>query len=473
MKRIHLYLWILGILVICVGATWYFTSKEGFQAIVTNTVGTMKTNTVGTTKTNFWALTTNTDPLITYKILRVSNPDPNDLKDTMPIKFSKYISMYSLAKYDDVSGARAALFNNYNQLQTDMSTNLYDQTTVAAWDSDPKTKTCNELDTIRNGFTQQIFALRSQVQDLSGTSVLASKMRDENYAYQDKYKSLCQGTPLSAACISLANQEGAVFSLLAKYENANNNIYEAEFDISNNIQTINDTYDLLQCDKSLKTGFIKMFGSPDIYYFNANTMKKYYVPVCDNICGMNLCSNVVELRADQMNSINKYTALETTPFTCATLYDGVVVKADNDLTKAYYIKGGMKTLISTCSMCSLDLCSRAKIVSAAALFTIPIAASSSPFACSLLPSGTTQTSLDSAGNMSFIIDNTIGNVDTTTLSMKLQQLSPYYLSPDTLKYITSSIISASDAKSSISASSDVIINIKNVIDNIKTLTTTA
>ena len=189
MKRIHLYLWILGILVICVGATWYFTSKEGFQA-------TMVSNTIGTTKTNFWALTKNTDPLITAKILRVSNPDPKDSKDTMPIKFSKYISMYSLAKYDDVSGARAALFNKYNELQTEMSTKLYDQTTVAAWDSDPKTNTCNELDTIRNNFTQQIFTIRSQVQDLSGTSVLASIMRDENYAYQDKYKSVYLVTPL-------------------------------------------------------------------------------------------------------------------------------------------------------------------------------------------------------------------------------------------------------------------------------------
>ena len=453
-------IWILGILTIAACIWWSY--KEGFQV------------SQAATQTNFWSISNKIDskdaPTVAA-LSRVSDPDPSDSKDVMPLKFSKYISMYALAKYNnDVSGARQALFRNYDQLQNEMSTNLYDQPTVTAWAANPKQKTCDELDTIRKTLTQKMFSLRSQVQDLSGTSVLASAMRDENLAYQVKYASMCQGNPLSAACIQLANQEGPVFPLLAKYEDVNNNIISSEFDISENLQTLNDTYNILQCDRSLRSGFIKQDGLAAVSYLNAQTMMIYPVADCASICGMNLCSSVATITADQMNTIKKAVTTSTTSFTCGMLYEGMLVKADNDLSKTYYVKDEMRYLIGTCSSCNLDLCSRAKIVSGSSLSSLR--SSSTPFACSLLPAGIKQDALDAGGNIAYNSDRNVGTVDTTVLRSKLQQLSPYYLSPDTLQYITGSIISAADSQASIMTTSDILINITNVINNIRTLTNT-
>ena len=455
MKRI---IWILGILIIA--ACIWCSYKEGFQ--VSQAV----------TQSNFWSISNKIDskdaPTVAA-VARVSDPDPLDSKDVMPLKFSKYISIYALAKYNnDVSGARQALFNNYDQLQTEMSTNLYDQATVTAWAADPKQKTCDQLDTVRKRLTQKMFGLRSQVQDLSGSSVLASAMRDENLAYQVKYASKCQGNPLSSACVQLANQEGPVFPLLAKYEDVNNTIISSEFDISDNLQTLNDAYSVLQCDRRLKSGFIKQDGMSAVSYLNSDTMMIYPVSDCATICGMNLCSSVAPVTADQMNTIKKAVTTSTAPFNCGMLYEGMLVKADNDQSKTYYVKGGIKHLIGTCSACSLDLCSRAKVVSGSSLGSLR----SETFACSLLPAGIKQDVLDAGGNVAYSSDRDVGTIDTTVLRSKLQQLSPYYLSPDTLQYITGSIISAADSQTSIMTTSDILINITNVVNNIKILTNT-
>lgn len=491
-------IWILGILVIAVCAYWIY-SKEGFQVVQQSEVASKLSTQEGTVK-KFWDISEKIDSNdvsgtnLRADVNRVSKPDSTDKKDKMPIEFSKYISIYALAKYNDVSGARMALFNDYNTLQLEMSTRLYNQTSATEWGADPKTNSCNQLDSIRKTFLQKLFNLRSQIQDLSGTSILASSMRDENLAFQEKYKSVCTGTPLSPACIQLANQEGPVFSLLAKYETVSNNIFSEEFDISNNLQTLNDTYTILQCDRTLKSGFFKERGTTQVFYFDITTMNKYAVTDCSLVCGMNLCSSVVEITSDEMNLIKKYTmtqvketqsstGVKTTavdPFTCDKLYDGVVVKRGNEsttpqtasvLNKLYYIKNGKKYFITNCSLCNLDFCSHAKIIHSSALSSIPT--SSTDFACNLLPPKTTQTSLKSAGNISFSSDTHTGNIDTTTLLAKLQQLSPYYLSPDTLQYITSSIISSADTQSTLSTTSDILINITNIINNIKILTASA
>jgi hypothetical protein len=283
-----------------------------------------------------------------------------------------------------------------------------------------------------------------------------------------KYASKCQGNPLSAACIQLANQEGPVYPLLAKYEDTNNNLIASEIDISNNLQTLNDTYSVLQCDRSLKSGFIKQDGLTAVSYLNTDAMVIYPVPDCSTVCGMNLCSSVATVSAEQMNTIKKVVSISRSAFTCEILYEGMLVKADNDLAKTYYVKGGMKYLIGTCSSCSLDLCNSAKVVNAASLSSL----SSGTFACSLLPTGIKQAALDAGGNIAYSSDRDVGTVDTTILRSKLQQLSPYYLSPDTLQYITTSIISAADSQASIMTTSDILINITNVINNIKTLTNT-
>jgi len=491
-------IWILGILVIAVCAYWIY-SKEGFQVVQQSAVASTMSTQEGTVK-KFWDISEKIDlndvsgTNLRADVNRVSKPDSTDKKDKMPIEFSKYISIYALAKYNDISGARMALFNDYDTLQTEMSRNLYNQTSVAQWGADPKTNSCNQLDSIRKTFLQKIFNLRSQIQDLSGTSVLASNMRDENLAFQEKYKSVCKGTPLSPACVQLANQEGPVFSLLAKYETVNNNIFSAEFDISENLQTLNDTYTILHCDRTLKSSFFREKGTIQVFYFDINTMTKYAVTDCSIVCGMNLCSSVVEITSDEMNLINKYTmtqieksgssiGVKTTavkPFTCDILYDGLVVLKENTLITSqtipplnslYYIKNNKKYNITNCSLCNLEFCSRAKIVNSSALSSIPT--SSTDFACNLLPPKTTQRSLNSAGNISFSNDIHTGTIDTTTLLTKLQQLSPYYLSPDTLQYITSSIISGADTQSTVSTSSDILINISKIINNIKILTTGA
>ena len=465
MKRV---IWILGILIMAACIWWSYKEKEGFQA----SGALHRIANQATIQTNFWRISNKVDSKDTTTVAaltRVSDPDPSDSNDIMPLKFSKYISMYALAKYnDDVSGARQALFNNYDQLQSEMSTILYDQSTVSAWTSNPKQKTCDQLDTLRNTLTQKMFSLRSRVQDLSGSSVLASAMRDENMAYQVKYTSACQGNPLSAACIQLANQEGPVFPLLAKYEDVNNNIIASELDISDNLQTLNDTYNILQCDSRLKSGFIKQDGLTSVMYLNADKLTIFPVADCSTICGMNLCSSVATVTADQMNTIKKAVTISTASFTCGMLYEGMLVKPENDQDKTYYVKSGTKYLIGTCLSCNLDLCSRAKIVSGESLSSL----SSETFACSLLPTGIKQDALDAGGNIAYNSDRDVGTVDTTVLRSKLQQFSPYYLSPDTLQYITGSIISAADSQATIMTTSDILINITNVINNIKTLTNT-
>jgi len=262
------------------------------------------------------------------QLAQVRSPDPNDPNDMIPVKFSKYVSMYALAKYNyDVSGARQALFTQYDTLQSEMSTNLYDQATVAAWKANPKGQTCTQLNTLMNTFTTKLADLRTSVQDLSGTAVLASSMRDENMAYQVKHKNVCGKNPISPECIRLASQEGPVFPLLTQYNTVNNSLFSNEYDLSNNIQMLQATYDILQCT-------------------NPNP------------------------------------------------------------------------------------------------------------------------------NARFEVQSTTGFVDTATLLTKLQDFSPYYLSPDTLSYITGSIVSATDSQASVATTSDVYINITNILNNIKTLTNT-
>jgi hypothetical protein len=376
----HLYLLILGIVVIA--ASMWCCYTEGFQVAPAQA------------STNFWAISNKVDAndAPTLKALsRVSGPDPNDPKDTMPLTFSKYISIYAMAKYNsDLSGARTALLNNYNQLQTEMSTNLYDQSQKAAWGADPINKSCVKLDTLRAVFIGEYSNIINSIQDLSGSAVLAGKMRDENLAYQQLLVSQCQGNSLSPACINLANQEGPVFSLMAKYENANNTIFAAQIDISNNLQTINDTYSVLGCTNPNQ--FFK--GSSATYWIANNT--KYAV-------GSTTCSPAINANMSG-----------TAP--------GPNIIADDFLAK------------------------------------IPTGPS---FTCNMVGSAELK-----------INDETTGSVDTTVLLSKLQTLSPYYLSPDTLQHITSSVMSSSEATGLVMTTSDIIIDITNVINNIKLLTGT-
>jgi hypothetical protein len=223
----------------------------------------------------------------------------------------------------DLSGARQALFNNYDTLQRGLSTNVY---TPPSAGSDPKTRSCANLNSARDNYNAQYRRIIASMKDLSGSVGRAGFMRDENLAYQNTNLNACKGTNPSAACISLASQETPVFSLLSKYDNVNNVMASSGFvDISNNIDTINTAYTMLGCGKT------PILFSP----------------------------------------------------------------------------------------------------------------------------------------------NQTGLIDTQTLISKLNQMSPYYLSPDTLQYITTSIISSSDTDASLMTDADKLTNISNVIKNIKAMTGTS
>ena len=255
------------------------------------------------------------DPATIAALAKVKDPDPNDLNDLMPLRFSKYLSIYAMAVTgNDLSGARALLFDDNSNLQAGMSANLYDPTSI----------TCANLETLRNDFRAKYTSVINSAQDLSGRAIAAGAMRDENLAYQTTNLDACKGSQ-SPACIKLASQEPPVFSLLAKFDNVNNVMASSGFyDLSNNIDVINTAYTRMGCS-----------GSP----------------------------------------------LKFSP-------------------------------------------------------------------------------------------NDTGIIDTQTLLIKLNQMSPYYLSPDTLQYITSSIISSGDTNRSLMTDSDKLANISNVIANIKSLTGT-
>ena len=410
MKRIHLYLWILSILLIAVGVCWV-CQAEGFQTTMAATL------TQDAIPPAFWALSEKVDKNdedTLNKLARVTDPDPSDPNDIMPLTFSKYISMYAMAKYNnDVSGARLALFNNYNALQSEMSSILYAQTERTKWTQDPSTQSCNQLGALKVTFINQYANAVNSVQDLSGTSVTASKMRDENLAYQRQLISKCQGSTLSADCIKLADQEGPIFPLLAKYENVNNNIFTAELDISNNLQTVNYVISVLNCPPANQ--FFK--GSTATFWINNNV--KYQVDPTRVAC----------------------TA-------CDSAYPGQSIS-----TKMCGTAPG-PNLISDAIL---------NRIPTGPLFTCPFIGESMQN-----PSGMT----DPYRGQTMFRNVQTGTVDTTTLLSKLQTLSPYYLSPDTLQYITTSIISAADSTATITTTSDILVNIDNVVKNIKSITGT-
>jgi len=352
-----------------------------------------------TNTASFWDLVDKIDkkqdPVKIAALARVTDPDPNDPNDRMPLTFSKYISIYALsqstdpnwevirnegnlgndlrsvagtvdqgkaaclstpgctefASYQgtnyiksippnagkrsavsgcttyrligDISGARQALFSKYDEMQNGLSMNVYSRPPPG---TDMKARSCANLDVARNAYTTKYNQAVAAAQDLSGTAIKAGTMRDENLAYQNTHLAACKGPTPSPACLSLASQEGPVFSLLAKYTAVNDAFASSgAIDLSNNLDVINTTYSLLGC---------------------------------------------------------------------------------------------------------------------------------------------TGTPLSFSQDLAYVID-------TQTLLSKLNQMSPYYLSPDTLQYITSSIISSADTDASLMTDSDKLSNISKVIKNLKTLTGTS
>ena len=254
-------------------------------------------------------------------LIDVMNPNPTDI---IRVTFNKHISNYALTKYGNAATAREKLISQYNQLETEMVAQ-YDPTVVAAWSADPSRETCLQLKKLGDTFIQQLTTTQKQIKDLSGTLNVAGDLHDQNAEYQNLLTNTCKGQ-LTADCISLAEQNAPMFSLLAKYNTTSSDLDSNAYDISNNLQTVIDTYNILKCPRD---------------------------------------------------------------------------------------------------------------------------------PAMLLPT-----------------DTSIGTIDTTVLTSKLQSFSPYYISPDTMKNIVESIVPASNVKDKLEYSSDQLVNINNVIQNIKTLTNT-
>lgn len=239
MRIIHLYIWILGILLIGILLSNTGQTTEGFLAAAyTNTSG------------NFTYIVNNKGtPDIAASILRVSDPDPTDRKDPMPIKFPQTISMYALARFDyDLSGARAALMTDYDTLQTEMSSNLYDQGVINSWNGDPKGKSCQILNELRDTL------VRTGLTNISGSGSAASEninaaaaMQDENTNYQMRLQGQCTANPDTGDCLKLATQTETLFPLSRKYDEMNTKLFSKEAALNKNIKTVNQASAFLGC----------------------------------------------------------------------------------------------------------------------------------------------------------------------------------------------------------------------------------
>jgi hypothetical protein len=306
MKKINIELWILCILILFIvaGLTWYalrktsHTISEEFQSNVASgnqakprppnikpAIAMPPISQSSNIAASFWSIMQQkNDPEISTLIEKVSDPDPNDENDVLPLSFPTHISMYSLAAYNmDVSGARASLFLNYDALQRMLSTTVYDQRKVNAWSTSPTApiiQTCSQLDALKAIIQTQLLLVKRKMQDLSGTQVAASKMKDENMAQQLKLLGICQVLPPPDICKNLATQDGPFFPLLGQYETANDILAGNEEDIQNALVTVNDTFSVLGCgnpklsfDSESDAGYI----NTDELRINLQRISPYYL----------------------------------------------------------------------------------------------------------------------------------------------------------------------------------------------------
>jgi hypothetical protein len=241
-------LWICGILAITVGIWYIYSYREGFQ---------VNTPSIDVIKKNFWDIVSKKDtPSVALNIKKVRDPAPND---TMPVKFPTYLSIYAMAKYNnDTVFARKALFDDYNLLQEELSTNVYDQDNVNNWQTKTKEMSCKEIDTVFKNLASFIQNTKQSVSDISGTLHKGVNIHDENMMFQNKFVTNCSKTPMSAACIQLASQDIPIYPLLQKYNNVTNVLYDEEFDLSNNLDILHNAYQMLKCQDPNPTLSINM-----------------------------------------------------------------------------------------------------------------------------------------------------------------------------------------------------------------------
>jgi len=119
---------------------------------------------------------------------------------------------------------------------------------------------CGELKTLQQEYIKKLAEVRTAINDLSGTTDIAMKLKTENMKYQYEFSEECtplvntrvftrlQGIPRSA-CRDLASVDDPVTeTLLQNYDTTNLKIYQEEIKINDNLKTINDTIELTSCD---------------------------------------------------------------------------------------------------------------------------------------------------------------------------------------------------------------------------------
>ena len=128
--------------------------------------------------------------------------------------------------------------------------------------SEARTTACGELGTLRQFYIAKLTELRTAMNDLSGTEVLAYKLKDENMKYQYQFSEECNTlvnlTALNgievgrdAACRDMASVDDPITgTLLQNYDTTNLKLYQGEVIVQDNLQTINDTITLTACDVS-------------------------------------------------------------------------------------------------------------------------------------------------------------------------------------------------------------------------------
>ncbi len=277
--------------------TWNILSraKEGFQTAPattsTNTPTSTLVNSPADTKKAFWEAinVANDDRSFEYmgvldKIKRIAEPIEGD---PFQVTFPKYISAYAMAKYkEDRVRARNALLNDYDTHMRELTTLVYDQNVVAAWNTDPKTQSCVAIDVVRTNFLASLAKLKTNMSALDQQAGTIGRMRDENMEFQLKYQTVCSTKPPSQACIDLASQEPVLFSLLSRYESLNETVFTKEIDVTESILVLGDVFKLLNCEGGdISVDFQRDIGTIDNealreklenlspYYISPDTLK--------------------------------------------------------------------------------------------------------------------------------------------------------------------------------------------------------
>ena len=156
---------------------------------------------------------------------------------------------------------------------------------------------CAELKNLRAQFIAKMAEVKVKMEDLSGTQIIGVSLKGENLRYQNRYGAVCdklvnstEGTGLTdvvkgkesgGGCIGLASQDNDLYNLvLPAYDITNTELFKEDITLTDQVQTINDTMAILQCDVSDIDYLVdKDIGSINVYEIKEklNELSPYYI----------------------------------------------------------------------------------------------------------------------------------------------------------------------------------------------------